>query len=116
MALRLLSRWGISTLGRVLVGLARSRKVSWVVEGVGFVLGGLGEALLLPMGVWVWSWELEAMLTVLLTELEKPEPRDVEWDGVPSGLESSDSRCLSSVLVTVRMVEFMREGSWLCWR
>ena len=70
----------------------------------------------MPMGVWVWSWELEAMLTVLLTELEKPEPRDVEWDGVPSGLESSDSLCLSSELVTVRMVEFIRKGNWLCWR
>lgn len=55
MALRLLSHWGISTLGRVVVGLGRSRKVSWVVDGVYFVLDGLGEALLLPMGVWVWS-------------------------------------------------------------
>lgn len=116
MALRLVSHWGISTLGRVVVGLGMSRKVSWVVDGVYFVLDGLGEALLLPMGVWVWSWEVEAVLTVLLTELEKPEPRDVAWDGVPSGLESSDSLCLSSKVVTVRMVEFMREGSWLCWR
>ena len=51
------------------------------------------------------------MLAVLLSELEKPESRDVEWDGVPSVLESSSEyRCLSSKAGTVRMVEFMRFG------
>ncbi len=51
------------------------------------------------------------MLTVLFRELEKPESRDVEWEGVPSVLESSSEYCcLSSKLGTVRMVEFMRFG------
>jgi len=48
------------------------------------------------------------MLALLLTELENPEFRD-------SALESSDSWCLSSKLVTVRMVEFIREGICCCW-
>ncbi len=48
---------------------------------------------------------------MLASELEKPESRDVEWDGVPSVLESSSEyRCLSSKAGTVRMVEFMRFG------
>lgn len=51
------------------------------------------------------------MLAVLLSELEKPESRDVEWDCVPSVLESSSEYlCRSSKLGTVRMVEFMRFG------
>jgi hypothetical protein len=53
----------------------------------------------------------DAMLAVLLSELEKPESRDVECDCVPSVPESSStSLCLSSKLGTVRMVEFMRFG------
>jgi hypothetical protein len=51
------------------------------------------------------------MLAVLLSELEKPESRDVECDCAPSVLEpSSEYRCLSSKLGTVRIVEFMRLG------
>jgi hypothetical protein len=51
------------------------------------------------------------MLAVLLSELENPESRDVECDCAPSVLEpSSEYRCLSSKLGTVRIVEFMRLG------
>jgi hypothetical protein len=51
------------------------------------------------------------MLVVLLSELEKPESRDVECDCAPSVLESSSEYlCRSSKLGTVRIVEFMRFG------
>lgn len=51
------------------------------------------------------------MLVLLLSELENPESRDVESDGVPSVLDSSsESRVRFSKLGTVRMVEFMRFG------
>lgn len=52
----------------------------------------------------------DAMLAVLLSELENPESRDVECDCAPSVLSSSEYRCLSSKLGTVRIVEFMRFG------
>lgn len=54
-----------------------------------------------------------ALLAVLLMELENAESLDaaVELDCAPSVLESSSEyRGLSSKLVTVRMVEFMRFG------
>jgi hypothetical protein len=51
------------------------------------------------------------MLVVLFSELEKPESRDVECDCAPSVLDSSSEyRCRSSKLGTVRIVEFMRLG------
>ena len=55
------------------------------------------------------------MLALLVTELENPEFRDAESDGAPSVLDSSENRRLSSKLVTVRIVEFIRAGVCCCW-
>jgi len=52
--------------------------------------------------------ETDDMLAVLLTELERAELRELESEGVPSALESSEVRSRSSKLGTGRMVEFMR--------
>jgi len=54
----------------------------------------------------------EAILAVLVSELEKPESRDVLCDFVPSVPQSSSKDlCSSSTLLgTARMVEFMRLG------
>ena len=101
--------------GRVRTGVGvPSTRVSPLSEGLGFNLfidGILGIALIVPVACGRCCELDEDMLAVLLSELENPESRDVEWDGVPSVLESSSEyRCLSSKAGTVRMVEFMRFG------
>lgn len=54
------------------------------------------------------------MLALLFTEAENPEFLDAATDGVSSLLESSERRGLSSKLVTVRIVEFIRVGICCC--
>lgn len=106
-ALRLLSRWGISTLDLALTVRGTSRNPSCGTDGPSLDLAP-EEGLRLPFCVMCgWSGADEDMLALLLTELEKPDFRD-------SALESSEKRCLSSKLVTVRMVEFMRVGICCC--
>jgi hypothetical protein len=110
-AARLLSLCGISTLDLALTDFGTSRKPSWSDPGLNRDRA-LGELLLGPFCVCVCS--VEDMLVLLLTELEKPEFRDVDCEGAQSVPESSENRCRSSKLVTARIVEFIRVGIWCC--
>jgi len=116
-ALKLLSLWGISKLDLVPVALGGSSVAydpSCTIDELCFNLAPDGGLLPVPFCVCGGYCDTDDdMLALLLTELEKAEVRDVWCDCVPSVLESSEVLCRwSSKLMTGRIVEFIRFGTW----